>query len=93
MPAIAPGLSVGCGATAAAALVVDAEVSEVEAVGFAEVGTLEDEELDSAAPGGLDSSGQSCLFGQHATELQTGAQGGYTWPGCNINVDFCASSR
>ena len=53
MPAIAPPLKPDRWAVAAAAVLVDAGAPEVELLG-----DPEDEELEGASPGGVDSSGQ-----------------------------------
>ena len=67
MPAMPPGLRAECCETAAAAVVAGAGAPLVEAVGFAG-DALDDEELEPAAPGGFDSSGQSCSLGQQAAD-------------------------
>lgn len=53
---------------------------------------LEDEELELVARGEVDSSGKFCTF-VNLPGFYMSVEMDHTWPGCNINVDFSASSR
>ena len=86
MPAIAPAPRAGrCVAVAGAALTVATGAVVDDDVGEA----IEDEEL--VPPRGVDSSGNS--YSSVSLTQSSVSDSSHTWPGCNMNCDFCAVSR